>query len=200
MTENTTVCLLITTTSRGCCSTKWTNITFCTPQLNMAKITESILEGFNEGPLKFPPTYKFDVGTHTYDTRFVQYSSQTQCSTFYFDSLWQAVSVFASFLSVQRRGNLPGRIASSGAFVAQAPPFLPTMQHCSGVSPRGWVGRLKWRSMCTGVTWATPSVTTSLFLLCFHCMWDHISHIFPQIYYKFMVCGVFFKLFILGFF
>ncbi|KAM4532830.1 inositol polyphosphate 5-phosphatase K [Fundulus diaphanus] len=37
-------------------------------QLNMAKNTESILEGFMEGPLKFPPTYKFDVGTHTYDT------------------------------------------------------------------------------------------------------------------------------------
>ncbi|XP_041667481.1 inositol polyphosphate 5-phosphatase K [Cheilinus undulatus] len=37
-------------------------------QLNMAKNTESILEGFIEGPLKFPPTYKFDVGTHTYDT------------------------------------------------------------------------------------------------------------------------------------
>ncbi|AWP15198.1 putative phosphatidylinositol 4-5-bisphosphate 5-phosphatase A [Scophthalmus maximus] len=37
-------------------------------QLNMAKNTEAILEGFMEGPLKFPPTYKFDVGTHTYDT------------------------------------------------------------------------------------------------------------------------------------
>ncbi|XP_056146940.1 phosphatidylinositol 4,5-bisphosphate 5-phosphatase A [Lampris incognitus] len=37
-------------------------------QLNMAKNTESILEGFMEGTLKFPPTYKFDVGTHTYDT------------------------------------------------------------------------------------------------------------------------------------
>ncbi|XP_047424877.1 inositol polyphosphate 5-phosphatase K [Mugil cephalus] len=37
-------------------------------QLNMAKNTEPILEGFLEGPLKFPPTYKFDVGTHTYDT------------------------------------------------------------------------------------------------------------------------------------
>uniref|UniRef100_A0A672JM81 Inositol polyphosphate-5-phosphatase Ja n=1 Tax=Salarias fasciatus TaxID=181472 RepID=A0A672JM81_SALFA len=37
-------------------------------QLNMAKNTESILDGFMEGPLKFPPTYKFDVGTHTYDT------------------------------------------------------------------------------------------------------------------------------------
>ncbi|XP_028273014.1 inositol polyphosphate 5-phosphatase K [Parambassis ranga] len=37
-------------------------------QLNMAKNTESILEGFIEGSLNFPPTYKFDVGTHTYDT------------------------------------------------------------------------------------------------------------------------------------
>uniref|UniRef100_A0A667XGD1 Phosphatidylinositol 4,5-bisphosphate 5-phosphatase A n=1 Tax=Myripristis murdjan TaxID=586833 RepID=A0A667XGD1_9TELE len=37
-------------------------------QLNMAKNTEAILEGFMEGQLKFPPTYKFDVGTHTYDT------------------------------------------------------------------------------------------------------------------------------------
>lgn len=44
----------------------------------MAKNTESILEGFNEGPLKFPPTYKFDVGTHTYDTRFVQRLAQTR--------------------------------------------------------------------------------------------------------------------------
>ncbi|KAI7793043.1 putative phosphatidylinositol 4 [Triplophysa rosa] len=37
-------------------------------QLNMAKKSESVLEGFMEGPLNFPPTYKFDVGTHTYDT------------------------------------------------------------------------------------------------------------------------------------
>lgn len=37
-------------------------------QLNVAKNTESILEGFIEGPLHFPPTYKFDVGTNTYDT------------------------------------------------------------------------------------------------------------------------------------
>lgn len=53
-------------------------------QLNMAKNTESILEGFIEGPLQFPPTYKFDVGTHTYDTRFVaafEPSSQTHSST-----------------------------------------------------------------------------------------------------------------------
>lgn len=40
-------------------------------QLNMAKDSETVLEGFYEGPLKFPPTYKFDVGTNTYDTRLV---------------------------------------------------------------------------------------------------------------------------------
>ncbi|KAJ1092614.1 hypothetical protein NDU88_005724 [Pleurodeles waltl] len=37
-------------------------------QLTMAKSTEHILKGFLEGPLKFPPTYKFDVGTNNYDT------------------------------------------------------------------------------------------------------------------------------------
>ncbi|KAJ8347035.1 hypothetical protein SKAU_G00284360 [Synaphobranchus kaupii] len=37
-------------------------------QLNMVKQSARILEGFMEGPLQFPPTYKFDVGTHTYDT------------------------------------------------------------------------------------------------------------------------------------
>ncbi|KAK7934010.1 hypothetical protein WMY93_004906 [Mugilogobius chulae] len=37
-------------------------------QLNLAKDSETVLEGFQEGPLKFPPTYKFDVGTDTYDT------------------------------------------------------------------------------------------------------------------------------------
>uniref|UniRef100_A0A8C1TAZ9 phosphoinositide 5-phosphatase n=1 Tax=Cyprinus carpio TaxID=7962 RepID=A0A8C1TAZ9_CYPCA len=37
-------------------------------ELNMVKKTEPVLEGFMEGPLNFPPTYKFDVETHTYDT------------------------------------------------------------------------------------------------------------------------------------
>ncbi len=37
----------------------------------MAKDSETVLEGIQEGPLKFPPTYKFDVGTDTYDTRWV---------------------------------------------------------------------------------------------------------------------------------
>ncbi|CAL9683465.1 unnamed protein product [Knipowitschia caucasica] len=37
-------------------------------QLNLAKNTESTLDGFMEGLLHFQPTYKFDVGTDTYDT------------------------------------------------------------------------------------------------------------------------------------
>lgn len=41
-------------------------------QLNMIKDSETVLEGFEEGPLRFPPTYKFDVGTNTYDTRLVR--------------------------------------------------------------------------------------------------------------------------------
>lgn len=41
----------------------------------MAKDSETVLEGFQEGPLKFQPTYKFDVGTDTYDTRLVKLST-----------------------------------------------------------------------------------------------------------------------------
>ncbi|XP_075685523.1 phosphatidylinositol 4,5-bisphosphate 5-phosphatase A [Rhinoderma darwinii] len=37
-------------------------------QLNMAKFCEPVLSGFMEGPLTFPPTYKYDVGTNTFDT------------------------------------------------------------------------------------------------------------------------------------
>uniref|UniRef100_A0A803TVV6 Inositol polyphosphate-5-phosphatase J n=1 Tax=Anolis carolinensis TaxID=28377 RepID=A0A803TVV6_ANOCA len=37
-------------------------------QLNIAKTTWPILKGFQEGPLNFPPTFKFDVGTNMYDT------------------------------------------------------------------------------------------------------------------------------------
>ncbi|XP_025841754.2 phosphatidylinositol 4,5-bisphosphate 5-phosphatase A [Vulpes vulpes] len=37
-------------------------------QLNMAKSTWPILKGFQEGPLNFAPTFKFDVGTNKYDT------------------------------------------------------------------------------------------------------------------------------------
>lgn len=38
-------------------------------QLNIAKSTWPVLSGFQEGPLNFPPTFKFDVGTNKYDSR-----------------------------------------------------------------------------------------------------------------------------------
>ncbi|NWW95209.1 PI5PA phosphatase, partial [Rhynochetos jubatus] len=37
-------------------------------QLNIAKTTWPVLSGFQEGPLNFPPTFKFDVGTNKYDS------------------------------------------------------------------------------------------------------------------------------------
>ncbi|NXA37943.1 PI5PA phosphatase, partial [Eudromia elegans] len=37
-------------------------------QLNIAKSTWPVLSGFQEGPLNFPPTFKFDVGTNKYDS------------------------------------------------------------------------------------------------------------------------------------
>uniref|UniRef100_A0A4X2KR57 Phosphatidylinositol 4,5-bisphosphate 5-phosphatase A n=1 Tax=Vombatus ursinus TaxID=29139 RepID=A0A4X2KR57_VOMUR len=37
-------------------------------QLNMAKGSWPVLKGFQEGPLTFAPTFKFDVGTNFYDT------------------------------------------------------------------------------------------------------------------------------------
>ncbi|XP_036592902.1 phosphatidylinositol 4,5-bisphosphate 5-phosphatase A [Trichosurus vulpecula] len=37
-------------------------------QLNMAKGSWPVLRGFQEGPLTFAPTFKFDVGTNYYDT------------------------------------------------------------------------------------------------------------------------------------
>lgn len=76
--------------------------TLCPLQLNMAKNTESILEGFIEGPLHFPPTYKFDVGTHTYDTRFVVVlvpNSLTHPATYFFQLLllFQLIRFLVSF-------------------------------------------------------------------------------------------------------
>lgn len=38
-------------------------------QLNMCREEELIFVNFKEGCITFPPTYKFDPGTNTYDTR-----------------------------------------------------------------------------------------------------------------------------------
>lgn len=38
-------------------------------QLSIAKKHDSLLREFQEGPLNFPPTYKFDRNSNNYDTR-----------------------------------------------------------------------------------------------------------------------------------
>lgn len=41
----------------------------CHLQLNMMKDKEDRLQQFEEGPLDFQPTYKFDLNSNTYDSR-----------------------------------------------------------------------------------------------------------------------------------
>lgn len=38
-------------------------------QLSIAKRHDPLLREFQEGPLLFPPTYKFDKNSNNYDTR-----------------------------------------------------------------------------------------------------------------------------------
>lgn len=69
-------------------------------QLNMAKDSETVLEGFQEGPLKFPPTYKFDVGTDTYDTRLVKLSTSGNWhKSAPLDEAWRR-KIFSTFFSL----------------------------------------------------------------------------------------------------
>ncbi len=37
-------------------------------QLKSVKNTDFILKDYTEGPINFLPTYKYDIGTNTYDT------------------------------------------------------------------------------------------------------------------------------------
>lgn len=37
-------------------------------QLRLAIEAGEAFSGYDEGPLLFPPTYKYDVGTHNYDS------------------------------------------------------------------------------------------------------------------------------------
>lgn len=43
--------------------------TLCLWQLNVLKDKEELLQQFEEGPLDFQPTYKFDLNSDTYDSR-----------------------------------------------------------------------------------------------------------------------------------
>ncbi|KAM9360666.1 inositol polyphosphate 5-phosphatase K [Symphorus nematophorus] len=83
-------------------------------QLNMAKDSETVLEGFQEGPLKFPPTYKFDVGTNTYDT-----SGKKRKPAWTDRILWRlrATAPAGPALSAGKRGSMSG--LTSGTKVTQ---------------------------------------------------------------------------------
>ncbi|KAK7174007.1 hypothetical protein R3I93_003743 [Phoxinus phoxinus] len=81
-------------------------------QLNMAKGSESVLEGFHEGPIKFPPTYKFDVGTDTYDT-----SGKKRKPAWTDRILWRLRPTAAVSNSVSKRGSMTG--LTSGTRVSQ---------------------------------------------------------------------------------
>ncbi|XP_071379252.1 phosphatidylinositol 4,5-bisphosphate 5-phosphatase A [Centroberyx affinis] len=83
-------------------------------QLNMAKDSETVLEGFLEGPLKFPPTYKFDVGTDTYDT-----SGKKRKPAWTDRILWRLRATASSGLSPNtgKRGSISG--LTSGTKVTQ---------------------------------------------------------------------------------
>ncbi|XP_035641634.1 phosphatidylinositol 4,5-bisphosphate 5-phosphatase A [Oncorhynchus keta] len=83
-------------------------------QLNMAKDSETVLVGFLEGPLKFPPTYKFDVGTDTYDT-----SGKKRKPAWTDRILWRLRSTapFGQAPNAGKRGSVSG--LSSGTKVTQ---------------------------------------------------------------------------------
>ncbi|KAK5618376.1 hypothetical protein CRENBAI_019206 [Crenichthys baileyi] len=83
-------------------------------QLNMAKDSETVLEGFHEGPLKFPPTYKFDVGTNTYDT-----SGKKRKPAWTDRILWRLRATAPAAQSMGKRGSISG--LTSG---------IKVMQHC----------------------------------------------------------------------
>ncbi|XP_002662241.3 inositol polyphosphate 5-phosphatase K [Danio rerio] len=81
-------------------------------QLNIAKDSETVLEGFHEGPLKFPPTYKFDVGTDTYDT-----SGKKRMPAWTDRILWRLRPMAQVSNSTSKRSSLSG--LTSGTRVSQ---------------------------------------------------------------------------------
>ncbi|XP_068174225.1 inositol polyphosphate 5-phosphatase K-like isoform X2 [Antennarius striatus] len=53
---------------RSCVNNQTYNLLWSKDQLNIMKKKEQMLQEFEEGPLNFPPTYKFDVNSNHYDT------------------------------------------------------------------------------------------------------------------------------------
>ncbi|RVE64720.1 hypothetical protein OJAV_G00128420 [Oryzias javanicus] len=53
---------------RSCLTNKTYNLLWSNDQLNMMKKKEALLQEFEEGMLDFPPTYKFDLNSDSYDS------------------------------------------------------------------------------------------------------------------------------------
>ncbi|XP_029699681.1 inositol polyphosphate 5-phosphatase K-like isoform X5 [Takifugu rubripes] len=53
---------------RSCISSQNYNLLWSKDQLNVMKDKEELLQQFEEGPLEFQPTYKFDLNSDTYDS------------------------------------------------------------------------------------------------------------------------------------
>ncbi|XP_054482597.1 inositol polyphosphate 5-phosphatase Ka isoform X2 [Anoplopoma fimbria] len=53
---------------RSCINNQTYNLLWSKDQLTMMKKKEQVLQEFDEGPLDFPPTYKFDRNSDTYDS------------------------------------------------------------------------------------------------------------------------------------
>ncbi|KAM3875446.1 inositol polyphosphate 5-phosphatase Ka [Diretmus argenteus] len=54
---------------RSCINNHTYNLLWSKDQLTVMKQKEPMLQEFEEGPLDFPPTYKFDLNSDTYDSR-----------------------------------------------------------------------------------------------------------------------------------
>lgn len=155
----------------------------------MAKDSETVLEGFQEGPLKFPPTYKFDVGTDTYDTRLVMPEgainfSRTLITVWIITLLsersllaWReredpfftlrsaSIFFFSPPLSFTHATSPAGRngnqLGLTGSSGAREPLHPLLRARGSVVQFQGSPVASKWPSTTTGVTWSSPSVTTN---------------------------------------
>lgn len=171
----------------------------------MAKDSETVLEGFQEGPLKFPPTYKFDVGTDTYDTRLVKFwpsgnwcATETSCRNSapflwrFLPAGWKARkrlfvhSLFSRlcFSVLRAAGKSVNRLGPTGSCGAWGPPRLPTLPWTQGSAAplQGWPAGPKWHNTATGVTWSTQPVTTNLCPPSSPCRWD-TSQVFLRYYF-----------------
>ncbi|RKP10570.1 Endonuclease/exonuclease/phosphatase, partial [Thamnocephalis sphaerospora] len=97
-------------------------------QLLQQRRVKSVFEGFEEGTITFPPTYKFDVGTNNYDT------SEKQRTPSWCDRiLWRSRSGAAKYIKQQRYSSHPELLSSdhkpvSAEFDVQVKTIIPEKQ------------------------------------------------------------------------